>query len=57
MAIASTMPTCSTPFRNVFRIGTIHTLPQTPAIRTIAVATATSQKPESMLPRKPEPPQ
>jgi hypothetical protein len=30
MAIASMMPTCSTPFRNVFWIGTIPTLPQTP---------------------------
>jgi hypothetical protein len=30
MAVASMMPTCLTPFRNVFQIGTIHTLPQTP---------------------------
>jgi hypothetical protein len=30
MAVASMMPTCSTPFKNVFQIETIPTLPQTP---------------------------
>ncbi len=35
MAIALMMPTCSTPFRNVFWIGTIHTLTQTPWLKTL----------------------
>jgi hypothetical protein len=34
LAITSMMPTCSTPFRNVFQIGTIPTLPQTPQPKT-----------------------
>jgi hypothetical protein len=35
MAIASTMQTCSIPFKNVSQIGTIPTLPQTPQHKNI----------------------
>jgi hypothetical protein len=52
MAVASTMPTCSTPFRNVFQIGTIHTLPQTPRLKTLMTFLSTMENSSCKKPRE-----
>jgi hypothetical protein len=56
MAVASTMPTCSTPFRNVFRIGTIHTLPQTPRLKTLMTFLSTMENSSCKKPRESQKP-
>jgi hypothetical protein len=52
MAIASTMPTFSTPFRNVFQIGTIHTLPQTPRLKTLMIFLSTMENSSCKKPKE-----
>jgi hypothetical protein len=52
MAIASMMPTCSTPFRNVFWIGTIHTLPQTPQLKILMIFLSTMENSSCKKPRE-----
>jgi hypothetical protein len=56
MAVASTMPTCSTPFRNVFQIGTIHTLPQTPRLKALMIFLSTMENSSCKKPRKSQKP-
>jgi hypothetical protein len=51
MAIASMMPTCSTPFKNVSQIGTIPTLPQTPQPKTSMIFLNTMENSNSKKPR------
>jgi hypothetical protein len=52
MAGASMMPTYSTPFRNVFQIGTIHTLPQTPQLKTLMIFLSTIENLSCKKPRE-----
>jgi hypothetical protein len=52
MAIASTMPTCSTPYKNVSRIGAIPTLPQTSKTKTSMIFLNTMENSNSKKPRE-----
>jgi hypothetical protein len=54
--VASMMPTCSTPFRNLFQIGTIPTLPQTPPPKTSTIFSSTMENSNSKKPRESQKP-